>query len=293
MANTLTPQIAQDLMWRSMTTGAPTSEFDKYGGYQAVASVYNNNGGTYDRNSISADFMSNAAKTVASTGVGNLGILKDTNTPLSLSGVLAMQNNGIGADFINKAVNDYGVAGFATSSQLDNLQKKYDTLNTSYGSLNTNYGALNGQLSALQSAYDNLNKKYTGVTNGGTTSGGGVIDAGGTINGGGTTLGDNAGMGTSGVVYGPDGKSYSSAAAALAAGVTNYTTSRPSFPSSGGNQPGLIASADSLNAAVTIPNPTVGNVNPGFNISNQNQQLFNTGAPRIKLPGAMTNPFTV
>lgn len=293
MADTLTPQIAQDLMWRSMTTGAPTSEFDRYGGYQAVSSMYNNNGGQYSLDAIPKDTMAGYANTVANTGVGNLSVLKQTNTPLSLSGVLAMANNGIDSSNLTKFVNDYGVAGFATSNQLDSLQKKYDSLNTNYGTLNTNYGALNGQLSALQNAYDNLNKKYYGVTNSGTTSGSGVVNSGDTINGGSTTLGDNAGMGTSGVVYGPDGKSYSSAAAAIAAGVTNYTTSRPSFPSSGGNQPGLIASADSLNAAVTIPNPTVGNVNPGFNISNQNQQLFNTGAPRIKLPGAMTNPFTV
>jgi hypothetical protein len=37
---TLTPEIAKDLMIRSMTTGAPTSEFDKYGGYEAVSSMY-------------------------------------------------------------------------------------------------------------------------------------------------------------------------------------------------------------------------------------------------------------
>lgn len=287
MADTLTQQIANDLMWRSMTTGAPTSEFNKYGGYDAVAAMYNSGGGKYDYSQIPQDKMASYANTVANTGVGNLSILKETNTPLSLSGVLAMQNNGIGADFLNKAVNDYGVAGFATSNQFNALQDKYNTLNT-------NYGAINNQLTALQSAYNNLNKKYTGVTNGVTTNGNGVVDAGGTINGGSTTLGDNTGMGTSGVVYGPDGKSYSSAAAAIAAGVTNYSYTKPlSGSTANSNQAGLIDSASSLNAAVSIPNPSTGNVNPGFNISNQNQQLFNTGAPKIKLPGSMTNPFTV
>ena len=44
----LTPQIARDLMQRSMTSsGAPTSEFQKYGGYDAVKAVYDKSGGDY------------------------------------------------------------------------------------------------------------------------------------------------------------------------------------------------------------------------------------------------------
>jgi len=46
-SNTLTPEIAINLMHRSMTTGAPTSEFDRYGGYDAVQSMYNAGGGSY------------------------------------------------------------------------------------------------------------------------------------------------------------------------------------------------------------------------------------------------------
>jgi hypothetical protein len=42
-----TPEIAADLMRRSMTVGAPTSEFDRYGGYEAVKSVYDTSGGSY------------------------------------------------------------------------------------------------------------------------------------------------------------------------------------------------------------------------------------------------------
>jgi hypothetical protein len=44
----LTPELARTLMQRSMTTGTPTSEFDKYGGYKAVRSMYDSYGGTYD-----------------------------------------------------------------------------------------------------------------------------------------------------------------------------------------------------------------------------------------------------
>ena len=47
-ANGLTPNIARDLMQRSMTSsGAPTSEFNKYGGYDAVKAIYEKSGGDY------------------------------------------------------------------------------------------------------------------------------------------------------------------------------------------------------------------------------------------------------
>jgi len=47
-ANGLTPNIARDLMQRSMTGGgAPTAEFNKYGGYDAVKAVYERSGGDY------------------------------------------------------------------------------------------------------------------------------------------------------------------------------------------------------------------------------------------------------
>lgn len=95
MAATLTPEIAKDLMWRSMTTGAPTSEFDMYGGYQNVANMYNSNGGQYSREAIDPAFLQEAAKTIANTGVGDLQVLKDTNTPLTNAGYQAMKNNGV------------------------------------------------------------------------------------------------------------------------------------------------------------------------------------------------------
>jgi hypothetical protein len=45
--NTLTPEIARNLMQRSMMGGAPTSEFAKYGGFDAVQSLYDASGGNY------------------------------------------------------------------------------------------------------------------------------------------------------------------------------------------------------------------------------------------------------
>jgi hypothetical protein len=41
----ITPSIAADLIGRSQTGGVLTSEFDKYGGYQAVKNVYDASGG--------------------------------------------------------------------------------------------------------------------------------------------------------------------------------------------------------------------------------------------------------
>jgi hypothetical protein len=45
--NSLTPEIARNLMQRSMMGGVPTSEFAKYGGYNAVQSLYDASGGNY------------------------------------------------------------------------------------------------------------------------------------------------------------------------------------------------------------------------------------------------------
>ena len=93
---TLTPEIAKDLMQRSMTTGAPTSEFDSYGGYDAVASVYNSNNGTYSLNDLDAGFLDLVAQQIANSGVGNLSVLGMTDTPLTEAGRQAMNSNGTG-----------------------------------------------------------------------------------------------------------------------------------------------------------------------------------------------------
>lgn len=92
----ITPEIAQDLMWRSMTSGTPTSEFDKYGGYDKVQSVYNANKGTYGLDQIDPAFLNAIDDTIANTGVGNLSVLKMTGQPLTKAGFQAMNNNGVG-----------------------------------------------------------------------------------------------------------------------------------------------------------------------------------------------------
>ena len=92
---TLTPEIARDLMQRSMTTGVPTSEFDKYGGYQAVSDVYDSNNGTYSLEDFDSGFLDSLANEIANTGVGNLSALRLTDTPLTEAGRQAMIDNGV------------------------------------------------------------------------------------------------------------------------------------------------------------------------------------------------------
>jgi hypothetical protein len=84
---------------------------------------------------------------------------------------------------------------------------------------------------------------------------------------------------------------YSSAAAAIAAGVTNYTLTKPT---------GVLAGADTMGAGgggtasrgFTAPNASTGNVNPGGLISGQSQQLFAQGTPTVGYNrSGTTNPF--
>jgi hypothetical protein len=102
---TLTPEIAQDLMWRSMTTGAPTSEFDKYGGYEAVNAMYAANGGGYGPISeMPPDRLAAVLKEVSETGRGNLGLLLDTKTPLTAAGAANVAKSVDDPNFINMLV---------------------------------------------------------------------------------------------------------------------------------------------------------------------------------------------
>lgn len=92
---TLTPEIAQNLMQRAMTTGVPTSEFAQYGGYGAVKDLYNSNSGSYTLEDFDDGFLDSMAAEIARTGVGDLSVLQMTDTPLTEVGRQQMVNNGI------------------------------------------------------------------------------------------------------------------------------------------------------------------------------------------------------
>lgn len=288
-SNALTADVARDLMQRSMTTGAPTSEFDKYGGYNAVASKYAQSGGQLDTSSISAADKAKYANIIANTGVGNLSLLKETNTPLTAAGRAAMIANGV-TSFDAAALSTAGIPFQKnTDEKLSDLSGQYSTLNNNYSTLNSNYSALSTQMAALQKAYEDLAKKKAAGTTGTTgnvTSGGTTVDTGGT-----NIDTSNAGGATTGPVYGPDGRMYSSAASAIAAGVTNYTRTKPT---------GILAGVDTLGAGgggtasrgFMADATNTGNVNPGGLITSQTKQLFNP-ALNINLPGGLKNPYSV
>jgi len=74
-AEPLTPEIAKNLMQRSMTTGVNTADFDKYGGYDAVAAMYNANQGSYNLADQTLSQLQSAANQIQATGVGNQAVL--------------------------------------------------------------------------------------------------------------------------------------------------------------------------------------------------------------------------
>jgi hypothetical protein len=91
---TLTPEIAQDLIWRSMVTGVPTTEFEKYGGYEAVDAMYKAGGGEYSHDAIPVDLRNQLGQQVAQTGAGNLSILEKTGNALSAAAIENMAKSG-------------------------------------------------------------------------------------------------------------------------------------------------------------------------------------------------------
>lgn len=231
----ITAQQAQDLIYRSMLTGVPTSEFDAAGGYEKVYDLAKAAGGDMGRPSDAA--IQKYGPTIAAQGSGN-----SSYAPGSV-------------------VNDPALQAAGYDNYYDQSLKKPST---SY---------LQKQIADLQKSYNDLVTKGTGKSSsfggsGGTvTSGGGMVDAGGS-----TPTTPNTG-GTTGAVYGPDGAMYSSAAAAIAAGVKNFTTTKP-----------VVQSSDNLISPAGIPGTAAngfildavqsGNSNPGGLISGANKQLF-------------------
>jgi hypothetical protein len=232
--------------------------------------------------------------TVAQNDVaGTTGPTKNmANTPAAIEkmykNVLGRASDTEGADYWTKKfgadISPAEVSEFINAARPEQEAKVATTttdggggfINTGGGGTSwtdsSEYKSMQSQLNALQAAYDTLSAKQ-----GETYGGGGIVTTGGLI--------DTGGGGTSGVVYGPDGTMYSSAAAAISAGVTNYTTTKPFIPGAG------TATAGDTQGFV-IPSGQTGNTNPGGFISGARQQMFNmpTGA---QLPAGVANPFEI
>lgn len=228
--------------------------------------------------------LSVAPSTVAET----TGPTKNAaNTPATIeklySNVLGRASDAAGADYWTKKfgadISPAEVSEFINAAQPEKAAKTTTTTGGGGGTTTTTptswtdsaeYKSMQSQLAALQEAYDALSAKQ-----GETYGGGGIVTTGGLV--------DTGDGGASGVVYGPDGSMYSSAAAAIAAGVTNYTTTKPFIPSAS------TATAGDTQGFV-IPSGQTGNTNPGGFISGARQQMFTmpTGA---QLPAGVANPF--
>jgi len=100
-AEPLTPEIAKNLMQRSMTTGVNTADFDKYGGYDAVAAMYNANQGSYNLADQTLSQLQSAANQIADTGVGNQAVLDlvKSNTQQPGTDYQGTVTGGAGVDF--------------------------------------------------------------------------------------------------------------------------------------------------------------------------------------------------
>jgi hypothetical protein len=249
----LTPSQALDMIHRSMLTGVPTSEFNAAGGYDKVYSLAASSGGDMGRPSDEA--IKRYGPQIAAQGYGNMSYAP------------------------GNTVNDPALAASGYDNYYDQALKKKSS------------SFFEKQIATLQKSYDDLLAKSSrNTTTGGTT--GSLTGGGAAVNAGGTNIDTgNTGAGTSGPVYGPDGRMYSSAASAIAAGVTNYTRTKPT---------GILAGVDTLGAGgggtaargFMSNDANTGNVNPGGLIANQSQQLFNVN-PNVSLPPGVVNPFRV
>jgi len=81
--NTLTPAIARTLMQRSMTTGLPYSESDKYGGYAAIKAMYDKSGGDYSGSNAPYPQQQQAQFNPYTNSFGATGGAFPTQTPFS------------------------------------------------------------------------------------------------------------------------------------------------------------------------------------------------------------------
>ena len=125
--STITPAVAQSLMYRSMTTGVPNAEFDQYGGYSAVKAMFDANGGTYSLEAIPADQRKALAMQVASTGVGNMAAPITEKIGVSTAVLQAMASNGMDKatiEQITQKTSGFEQAPFVDSNSYINIFMK-------------------------------------------------------------------------------------------------------------------------------------------------------------------------
>ena len=123
----LTLAVAQSLMYRSMTTGVPNAELDKYGGYSAVKAMFDANGGSYSLDAIPAQQRQALAMQVASTGVGNMSAPVAEKIGVSSAVLQAMSSNGVDKatlEQIKQKTSGFEQAPFVDSNSYINIFMK-------------------------------------------------------------------------------------------------------------------------------------------------------------------------
>lgn len=98
----LTADTAKLLMYRSMTTGVPTWEMDKFGGYDAVKEVFEANGGQYDILTIPDDLRRELAQKVSESGEGNMLAAQIEDLPIAVSVIQALSEAGVAPALIEQ-----------------------------------------------------------------------------------------------------------------------------------------------------------------------------------------------
>jgi hypothetical protein len=130
---TVTPDVAKNLMQRSMTTGVNTVDFDKYGGYDAVKEVYDANQGSYNLADQTLSQLQSAANQIANTGVGNRAVLDlvKSNTQQPGTDYQGTVTGGSGVDFkgstgLREAYGPYALDYLSRASALLGLRDSPD-----------------------------------------------------------------------------------------------------------------------------------------------------------------------
>jgi hypothetical protein len=144
--STITPAVAQSLMYRSMTTGVPNAEFDQYGGYSAVKAMFDDNGGTYSLDAIPAQQRQQLAQVVANTGVGNMQLLVNEGVALPPAALETKAQS-----FLNTAAPEVGAQATSTITSAVAQSLMYRSMTT--GVPNAEFDQYGGY-SAVKAMFD-------------------------------------------------------------------------------------------------------------------------------------------
>lgn len=168
MANNITPQQATELIYRSMLTGVPTSEFDAAGGYDAVYNLAKSSGA--DMGKPSAQAVLNYGAQVPAQGYGNKSYAPGFDLVSDLRNRGATEDQikaaGLGPGETNYYQQAQNTVALASPAYLD-LQAKYNAMQAGKGQTTTGTSTSTGQA--------NPYSVPTGVTTGSR----GTVDAGG------------------------------------------------------------------------------------------------------------------